>query len=383
MAIQNRRGLYEDFDPSKMIEGELAVVKDGDPDSKDGASLYYSPTTGVVKRLSDYNQNSDIIARSWAVGPSGSTDTMGTDTNNAMYWAMFSKDWASKPPMIGANGNWWLFDPVTTEYVDSGIDASITITIQDVTMLLPTESPYITNSGTNTDPIFHLFIPRGYTGKTAYESAVEGGYPDTEAKFESDLANFQSYYETSVASATSASQSAQSASTSATNAATSESNAATSEANALASEQNASQSEQNAATSETNAATSEANALTSEQNAATSEANARQSELNAKESEDNAKDSEINSKNYYDSIGGRITFMGSIFFSEIPNNPLTGNEYVIKDSFVTDSRFENVGITCAPGSHIVFTEANKWSVVPGNSIEITYDAATKTLAFIK
>lgn len=71
---------------------------------------------------------------------------------------------SQNPPYIGQNGNWYVFDTNTESYVDSGIDASITVDIADVTMLPEGSSPYITNTGTSTDPIFHLFIPIGATG---------------------------------------------------------------------------------------------------------------------------------------------------------------------------------------------------------------------------
>lgn len=128
-----------------------------------------------------------------------------------------------KPPYIGDNGNWYVWSTSVGAYVDSGIDASITVQIADITMLDSSATPYVTNTGTNTDPIFHLFIPRGigvqsiqktstaglvdtytitYTdgatttftvtnGKTAYQSAVEGGYDGTEAQFYADLAEFK------------------------------------------------------------------------------------------------------------------------------------------------------------------------------------------------
>jgi hypothetical protein len=89
-------------------------------------------------------------------------------------------------------------------------------------MLEPNETPRVTNTGTDTDTIFHLFIPKGngiatitktstsglvdtytisYTngttttftvtnGKTAYQSAVEGGYDRTEQQFYDELGNF-------------------------------------------------------------------------------------------------------------------------------------------------------------------------------------------------
>ena len=187
------------------------------------------------------------------------------------------------PPYIGANGNWYVWDTRTNAYVDSGVDASITVNIADITMLAPDATPYVTNTGTDTDPVFHLFIPRGkgissitktgtsglvdtytitysdgttttYTitngqdgedGKSAYEQAVEGGYSGTEAQFNDDLSGIKTYSESAASSASTASTKAGEAATSASNAATSASNAATSEINAA-----------NSATAANNSATS-------------------------------------------------------------------------------------------------------------------------------
>lgn len=156
-----------------------------------------------------------------------------------------AREAAARQPIIGTNGNWWIWDFTNSEYADTGIDATLTITVADVTMLAPDQTPYVTNTGTNTDPIYHLFIPRGkgitsiaktstsglvdtytitysdgatYTyevtnGKTAYESAVDGGYPGTEEEFETDLSNFTTYATTASTAAESASVSAASANT--------------------------------------------------------------------------------------------------------------------------------------------------------------------------
>lgn len=70
------------------------------------------------------------------------------------------------PPYIGTNGNWYIWNTTTQAYADSGVDASITVNIADVTMLAEGATPYVTNTGTSTDPVFHLFIPRGATGAT-------------------------------------------------------------------------------------------------------------------------------------------------------------------------------------------------------------------------
>lgn len=78
------------------------------------------------------------------------------------------------PPYIGANGNWYVFNTNTMQYEDSGIDASITVEIADITMLPYIDAPYVTNSGTNTDPVFHLYIPRAATISSVEKTQIVG-----------------------------------------------------------------------------------------------------------------------------------------------------------------------------------------------------------------
>ena len=54
MAIQTRRGNYSDFDPDKMLPGELATVTSGDPGAEDGRSVYACFAAGDVKRMATY-----------------------------------------------------------------------------------------------------------------------------------------------------------------------------------------------------------------------------------------------------------------------------------------------------------------------------------------
>ena len=70
------------------------------------------------------------------------------------------------PPYIGVNGNWYVFNTETSQYEDSGVDASITVSIADITMIAVDAQPYVTNTGTNTDPVFHLYLPRSPQGET-------------------------------------------------------------------------------------------------------------------------------------------------------------------------------------------------------------------------
>ena len=75
-------------------------------------------------------------------------------------------------PYIGENGNWFVFDNVTKSYKDSEVDASITINIADVTMLPYGSTASITNTGTATDPVFHLGIPNAKDGNDGYSPTV-------------------------------------------------------------------------------------------------------------------------------------------------------------------------------------------------------------------
>lgn len=54
MAIQMRRGAYEDFVPDKLVIGEWAMVISGDPNSADGKSIYAAFAPGDTKHMATY-----------------------------------------------------------------------------------------------------------------------------------------------------------------------------------------------------------------------------------------------------------------------------------------------------------------------------------------
>ena len=64
MAIKNRRGPYNKFDPTKLLPGEWAVVLSGDPNASDGLACYMCFGAGVVKRMATYEDMVDNIAAS-------------------------------------------------------------------------------------------------------------------------------------------------------------------------------------------------------------------------------------------------------------------------------------------------------------------------------
>ena len=59
MAIQMRRGQASQFDPSKMLPGEFAVVLSGDATATDGRVVYMCFAAGSVKRLATFE---DMVA---------------------------------------------------------------------------------------------------------------------------------------------------------------------------------------------------------------------------------------------------------------------------------------------------------------------------------
>lgn len=69
------------------------------------------------------------------------------------------------PPYIGSNGNWYVWNTTTNQYVDSGVDASITVSVDPNTVTLPAgSSASVQNTGTETDPVFKFSIPQGAKG---------------------------------------------------------------------------------------------------------------------------------------------------------------------------------------------------------------------------
>lgn len=51
MAIQVRRGDYADFDASKLVAGEPAMVLTNDPDTSDGTAVYFGAGDGSARRV--------------------------------------------------------------------------------------------------------------------------------------------------------------------------------------------------------------------------------------------------------------------------------------------------------------------------------------------
>ena len=59
MAIQHRRGIYDQFDPTRLVAGEWAVVLSDDPSASDGRAAYVCFGSGIVKRVAVYEDMVD------------------------------------------------------------------------------------------------------------------------------------------------------------------------------------------------------------------------------------------------------------------------------------------------------------------------------------
>lgn len=85
MAIQNRRGQYTDFDPSKMVAGEFAVVQSGDENTTSGKAVYMAFGSGDVQRLVTDDEVSAEISEQIGTALDGKVDKVegkGLSTND-------------------------------------------------------------------------------------------------------------------------------------------------------------------------------------------------------------------------------------------------------------------------------------------------------------
>ena len=78
---------------------------------------------------------------------------------------------ATNPPYIGNNGHWWTWDTDLNQYVDSGVDAGVSVNVGTTTTLPAGSDATVTNSGTDTDPILNFGIPQGVAGQNGQDGA--------------------------------------------------------------------------------------------------------------------------------------------------------------------------------------------------------------------
>lgn len=137
---------------------------------------------------------SATLAQSYAKGDTGSRS--GETTDNAKYYseqasssatdaansassasdsAAAAEAWSAHPPYIGANGDWYVYDTTTEQYVDSGVDATLSIAVGTVSTREPGAGATVTNVGTSTDAIFNFGIEKGYSPEVTI-TEITGGH---------------------------------------------------------------------------------------------------------------------------------------------------------------------------------------------------------------
>lgn len=175
-ATGKQNGVDVDSD-SPYYQNNSKYYSEQAEDFKDSAS------ESALSAANDANSaNTDsLIAEGFAVGKQNGVDVSSDSPyyhNSSKYYKEKCEEYVQHTPYIGANGNWWVWNVTDQIYIDSGVDASITLQIADVTMLAPDATPYVTNTGTNTDAVFHLYIPRG-SGISSITKTGTSGLVDT------------------------------------------------------------------------------------------------------------------------------------------------------------------------------------------------------------
>lgn len=149
----------------------------------------------LIEEVEGYVDDSEA----WAKGTKGGTPVPSTDPQyheNAKWYAEQAALASGNPPIIGNNGNWWLYDKQTGQYVDSGQpsqgDDGDTPTISataSVDANTGTPGVAVTKSGTDLAPSFafsfrNLKGNKGDTGDTgngiaSVEKTSTSGLVDT------------------------------------------------------------------------------------------------------------------------------------------------------------------------------------------------------------
>lgn len=104
MAIKNRRGPYNKFDPTKLLPGEWAVVLTGDPNASDGLACYMCFGAGVVKRMATYEDMVDNIAASSGEAVAAEIDRQCKAAIQACQTATSNANTAVNEANTAANG---------------------------------------------------------------------------------------------------------------------------------------------------------------------------------------------------------------------------------------------------------------------------------------
>lgn len=95
----------------------------------------------------------------------------GESATAAAQKAQEAQNVATKPPYIQGE-NWWVWDEESGAYVDSGVDASVSLAIADTVTGAPGSDAMVENIGTASDLLLRFTIPRGEKGEVGSVNSV-------------------------------------------------------------------------------------------------------------------------------------------------------------------------------------------------------------------
>lgn len=110
-------------------------------------------------------QYAEAAAKGQADAAAKSAEAAKTDADRAAEKAKDAADVALHPPILkDGSDHWWTWDTGKNDYVDSGIDAGVSVQIGKTTTGPAGSAASVKNTGTNTDPVFEFTIPQGVKG---------------------------------------------------------------------------------------------------------------------------------------------------------------------------------------------------------------------------
>ena len=126
MAIQNRRGDYNNFDPTKQVAGEFAVVLQNDPNVDDGKAVYITFGAGNVKRLATRQEVEGLVTLAEGYADSAEADAETAETQATLSESYSVGGTASRTGEDTDNSKYYKEQAqIYKEFVENAIDLNI------------------------------------------------------------------------------------------------------------------------------------------------------------------------------------------------------------------------------------------------------------------
>ncbi len=213
MAIQHRRGDYNDYRPNKMLSGELAVTLQNDPKAVDGKALHVAFGPSTEKTLMTFEDAEGMVEDATVIAIAGSVEKA---SGEARAWA--HGDSFAKADIFSGDGSTTSFSltyapsSITSVRVDDAVITSYSLSGNVITF---TNAPI-----TGTANIIVEYIVNNSTDNAKYYKEQAGNSASSAASSESSAASSASTASTAASSASSSASTASSSATTATTQAT-------------------------------------------------------------------------------------------------------------------------------------------------------------------